>query len=260
MVVKVDYLVVCSDKTNLIELLTETLENALESVDDEPPEEEELKQWIDIHLPKKRRDGCQIYRFSVAFNSAEERMEKLIRGFSNSVACSNEEGIKHLLKLKDPQLRYKLRNYGKEIFNIEMKLREALSLIYIDTYHKDFYDLLQLRNRRRGCTPDRLRKYHENQSFCLLFSEYKNIHDLNQITIHNLNQITKDQYIYFLDSLSDLVKPIEKLRNCVAHNRSIPKNIMDNYNETKGPLLDKINKFLKEQEKSKVSNETELRN
>ena len=260
MVVKVDYLVVCSGEMDLMELLMETLESALESVDDDPPEEKELMQWINLHSPKRRKDGCQIYRFSVAFDSAGGRMEKLIRFFSNSVACSNEEGIKHLLKLKDPQLRYKLRNYGKEIFNIEMKLREALSLIYINTYDKDFYDLLQLRNRRRGCTPDWLRKYHENQSFCLLFSEYKNIHDPNPITIHNLNPITKDQYISFLDSLSDLVKPIEKLRNCVAHNRSIPKKIMDNYNETKGPLLDKINKFLKEQEKSKVSNETKLRN
>ena len=236
MVVKIDYLAVYSGEMDLIELLMEVLENALESVDDDPPEEEELTQWINLHHPTRRKDGCRIYRFSVTFNSEERRMGLLTQRFNNFVAGSTREGIKHLLKLNDPHLRCILRAYEKEIFNIEMKLREALSLIYIDTYDKDFYDLLQLRNRRRGCTPDRLRKYHENQSFCLLFSEYKNIHDLNPIT--------KDQYIYFLDSLSDLVEPIEKLRNCVAHNRSIPKIIIKNYKEAKEPLLDKINKFL----------------
>ena len=252
MIVKVDYLVVCSSKTNLMEVLTETLENALEALDDEPPEEGILKQWIDIRPPKKRKDEHLIYRFSAAFNSTEERMEALIRGFSNSVANSIEEGIEHLLKLNDPQLQSTLRDYGKEIFEIEMKLREALSLIFIDTYGENFYDLLKHPNLPRECTPDRMRRHHENQFFFLLFRHYKQIHDRNPIT--------EERYINFLDSLRDIVEPIEKLRNCVAHNRSIPADVINNYKEAKGPLLNKINEFLKEQTNHEVINETKTRN
>ena len=257
MVVKVDYLVACSSKTNLMEFLMEILEDALDTVDNEPPEEEDLKQWIDIRSPKRQRNGCQIYRFSVTFNSTGEQMEVLIRKFSDSVAGSAEEGIKHLLKLNDPQLQRTLRAYGKEIFKIEMKLREALSLIFVDTYGKDFYNLLHETNvipatppQRR--TPKLMNASHENEFFHLVFSKYKKLKDCNPII--------EKEYIDFLASLRDQVKWIEKLRNCVAHNRSIPEDIIANYKTEKVTLLEGINAFLTKQEKSKVNYETETRN
>lgn len=257
MIVKVDYLVACSIKINLMEFLTELLEDALDAVDNEPPEEEDLKQWIDIRSPKRQRNGCQIYRFSVTFNSAGEQMEVLIQKFSDSVAGSAEEGIKHLLKLNDPQLQRTLRAYGKEIFKIEMKLREALSLIFVDTYGKDFYNLLHETNVTPVTpppqrTPKRMNESYENEFFHLQFRQYKKLNDCNPII--------EKEYIDFLASLRGQVKWIEKLRNCVAHNRSIPEDIITNYKTEKVTLLEGINAFLKKQEKSKVNNKTKTRN
>ena len=257
MVVKVDYLVVCSSKTNLMEFLTEILEDALDAVDDEPPEEEDLKQWIDIRSPKRQRNGCQIYRFSVAFNSVGERMEVLIRKFSDSVEGSTEAGIKHLLKLNDPQLQRTLRAYGKEIFKIEMKLREALSLIFVDTYGKDFYNLLHETNvipatPPQQRTPKLMNESYENEFFHLVFRQYKELNDCNPII--------EKEYIDFLASLRNQVKWIGKLRNCVAHNRSIPEDMIANYETEKVTLLEEINAFLKKQEKSKANNKTETGN
>ena len=120
MVVTVDYLVVCSGdmdlsgEMGLIELLTEMLKSALASVDDEPPVDEVLEQQITIRYTKTREDFLYICGFSVEFDSAEERMSELIDNFSESVVDCEDEGIKHLLKLNDPQLQRTLRDYGKK--------------------------------------------------------------------------------------------------------------------------------------------------
>ena len=271
----------------LIELLTEVLKNALESVDDEPPVEEVLEQQITIRYIKAREDGRWACGFSVTFDSAEEQMEDLINNFSEFVAdytadCTDDR-IKHLLKLNDPQLQRTLRDYGKEIFDIEMKLREALSLIFIDTYGKDFYDFVNETNVKPISPPPakEMSDSYENQFFFLLFSQYIQINDSKKITdlsrikeyieqaedLEDLNRmiipkkpIIKKPYDDFLASLKERVDSIEKLRNCVAHNRSIPEEIIEDYEMAKEPLLELINEFLKEQANPEVEGETETEN
>ena len=58
--------------------------------------------------------------------------------------------------------------------------------------------------------------------------------------------ITEERYVDFLASLRQRVDPIEKLRNCVAHNRSISQRIIDDYEMAKGPLLEEIDALLEE--------------
>ncbi len=254
MSVTVDYLVVCSSEIGLsgemglIELLTEMLKSALAAIDDEPPGVEELEQHITIRHTTTREDGRWTCGFSITFDSAEEQMEDLINNFSEFVAdCTadcTDERIKHLLKLNDPQLQRTLRDYGKEIFEIEMKLREALSLIFIDTYGKDFYDFLNETNIDPVTPPPRrtaklMNESYENEFFHLVFRQYKKLNDCNPI-------IGK-QYIDFLASLENQVEWIEQLRNCVAHNRSIPEDIIANYETEKTTLLKEIDNFLNSQ-------------
>lgn len=254
MAVTVDYLIVCSDEMNLsgkmglIELLTDMLQSALEAVDDEPPEDEELEQFITIRYTKTREDGRWVCGFSVEFNSTEGQIGDLINNFNEFVAdytadCTDDR-IKHLLKLNDPQLQHTLRDYGKEIFDIEMKLREALSLIFIYTYGKDFYELLNETNvdprtPASQRTPKLMNESYENEFFHLLFRQYKKLNDCNLII--------EKEYIDFLASLRDQVKWIEKLRNCVAHNRSIPEDLIANYETEKTTLLKEIDNFLNSQ-------------
>ena len=281
MSVTIDYLVVYSEEMDLMELLTEMLKNALEDVDDEPPEEEELRQYINIRYTKRREDHLRICGFSVEFDSTEERMSELIDNFSESIADCDDEGIKHLLKLNDPQLRHTLRDYGDEIFEIEMKLREALSLIFVKSYDEDFYDLLKEVNVNPSPreSAERMRKYYENQFFFLMFRDYIRINDRTSPSLNEIfknigqaenfeelkqmitsNPITEGRYAGFLASLVEQVEPIEELRNCVAHNRSIPEKTMDNYEKVRKPLLDNINKFLEQQANHEGSYETETEN
>lgn len=292
MAVTVDYLVVCSGdmdlsgEMGLIELLTEMLKSALASVDDEPLADEVLEQQITIRYTQTREDGRWACGFSIEFDSVEERIEDLINNFSEFVAdytadCTDDR-IKHLLKLNDPQLQHTLRKYGKEIFEIEMKLREALSLIFIDSYGKDFYDLLNENkvDPRSPPSAKEMSESYENQFFFLTFRDYIQINNLWQPNLSRIkeyieqaedladlkrlitpkNPITKTEYVDFLESLESRVDSIEKLRNCVAHNRSIPDEIIEDYEMAKEPLLESINGFLEEQTNHEVINETETRN
>ena len=298
MSVKVDYLVVCSKGKDLTLISAKLLEDAIktiyneESIYNEPPEEEELRQYIAINYIKNRDDGRWICGFSVDFDIASvdfdiasEEMGKLIREFSTTVAKSTDDGIEHLLKLNDPQLQCTLRRYGDEIFEIEMKLREALSLIFIKTYDEndeDVYNLLKKVNvtLAQRESPERMRKYYENQFFYLSFREYKHINEskpANKVSevleyigeaedfkdlqrIIAANPIKEDRYADFLASLTDQVESIELLRNCVAHNKPIPERTLDNYNKVSKPLLKSIKDFLKEEANHEVNDETETRN
>ena len=213
MAVTVDYLVVCSGEMNLsgemglIELLAEVLKNALESVDDEPPADEVLEQQITIRYIKTREDGRWACGFSVTFDSAEEQMEDLINNFSEFIAdytadCTDDR-IKHLLKLNDPQLQRTLRDYGKELFDIEMKLREALSLIFIDTYGKDFYEFVNETKVNPISPPPakQMSESYENQFFFLLFSHYIRINNPKQ---PDIDQDKIAEYIEQAEDLEDL--------------------------------------------------------
>ena len=283
MTVTVDYLVVYSEELDLMDLLTEMLKNALEDVYDEPPEEEELSQYITIRHTTPREDGRRICGFSVEFDSAVEGMGELVHDFSQSVADCTDEGIRHLLKLNDPQLRRTLRDYGDEIFEIEMKLREALSLIFVDTYGQNFYTLLkEVRvepTGREAPEESQMQAHCENQFFFLVFSDYININVRKQLNLDRIvgymgqaedfeglkqmittDPITKERYVDFLESLKQRVDPIEKLRNCVAHNRSISQKIIDDYEMAKDLLLEEIKEFLEEQENSEENGETETGN
>ena len=237
MAVTVDYLVVYSGDKALMDLLTATLENALEGVDDELSDEDELTPPITIRHTKTRAGGQQICGFSVEFDTEEEQMGALIDDFSDSVSGLTDDGIEHLLKLNDPHLRRTLRDYAEEIFEIEMKLREALSLIFVDAYGEDFYDLLKDTNVRFSPpNAERMREYHENQFFFMLFRHYKEI--------NKRSPITEERYVEFLDNLEEEIVLIEELRNCVAHNRSIPEKAIADYDSAKNRLLAEIDELL----------------
>ena len=152
-----------------------------------------------------------------------------------------------------------------------MQLREALTLIFVDTYGEDFYALLKdvTVEPTGGRAPEQsqMQAQYENQFFFLLFSNYINVNVRRPLSVKRIEEymkraeafeelkgmitaerpITEGRYIDFLDKLKKEVKLIEELRNCVAHNRSIPEDISANYEKAKNRLLKEINELLTSQ-------------
>ena len=273
---KVDFLIFHSATANLMEVLLDSLSQAYQDNYDEPPEIEELLQFIDIRYSKKHvrpseegesGETCSICGFSVDFDAEEENVaENLVKGFCESLE-QNDEVIEHVLKLNDPYLRKINRKYADEIFEIEMKLREAISLIFLDTYGDNFYNLLtevNVKPSEKDLKPEQMQARWENEFFYLLFSDYPKLNERKQPNStkgliqligqaddyeafkHMLTSkpIGNEQYMDFLASLQTHVDPIEKLRNCVAHNRAIPQRVIDNYETAKEPLISSIESLL----------------
>ncbi len=103
----------------------------------------------------------------------------------------------------------------------------------------------------------------ENQFFHLTFSQYINLNQRIELKLPDILQSIRNTEEYdtfrteilrvpveqeedaeFLASLKDLMDPIERMRNCVAHNHRPTKSINDNYPDARSRLEERLNEYL----------------
>ena len=170
-------------------------------------------------------------------------------------------------------MQEKHQEYAKEIFNLEMRLREILSFIFLDTYKGDYYNLaketdVKIQPLNKGNKPNEeyYDSHFENEFFFLLFSNYIRLSNLKEIEYSDFIEafldadswgglqqkiqnrgIIKKEYQDFLAGIKQNLDPIENIRNCIAHNRSIPKSdnykTITDYNKAKKELDESIDTF-----------------
>lgn len=273
-VAQVDYIIVHQAGLNLQELLSQKLVEAFENAYIELPKEDGLPKVPENVLAirytkslsksvKQAFSGVSLYLEQ--FDDGEVEIAKLVSDFSALISSAQKEGIIHVVKLYDQKLHLEHAQYAQEIFEIEMKLREVFSVIFIDTYETGFHNLLNdvvVPLSEKPQESQMLTRL-ENQFFYLTFSGYKNLNDKKKIGIDQmvklLGQVSdfgsfqarltqlpvqKEEYADFITSLKAIVDPIDKLRNCVAHNRTIPAEVKENYSEAKKKLTELIDEFL----------------
>lgn len=264
-----NYLVVHSQEADVEAFLVEILRNAL--ANDADFSEEDLSDAVTLSYCHKREDKRCISGISVHvdLDISLTRAEDIIEDVSTSLADYDEEGIEHVLKLYDPVLRDKNLEIAKEIFEIEMKLREALALIFIDTYGGDYYNLLKevFTNTKGDADAKLMKTYFQDEFFYLEFKSYiainkrkvptdtkqliqcirdsKDIEELHH-KLSDKSPVSRPLYKGFLKGLNQYMSQIETVRNCVAHNRAITQTAFDNFQVIKDKLLEFIEDFLKE--------------
>lgn len=169
--------------------------------------------------------------------------------------------IYHVVKFEDHELCNELRNYGDEIFALEMKVRRVLTLIYLHAYTEPYNllrdDDVQPMSKER-LAHAQMKNSAENQFFHLTFSQYIRLNTRHEIKLHDVISAVRDaaSFELFRDELSrapimheddaDLIvglrermNAIEAMRNCVAHNRRPPQRMIADYNNAR-PLLEEI--------------------
>ncbi|EKF86842.1 hypothetical protein [Methanobacterium formicicum] len=124
----------------------------------------------------------------------DDLIDEVISSFNDELK-SNE--IEAIFKYYDNDLGNELKKYHSKIFEIEMKIREVISFILIDTYGNDFYDLFKEINIGKFQYPkkrmvkveyeqnvlksnesmrkDYLSTFFENESFYLNFGQYQKL-------------------------------------------------------------------------------------
>lgn len=179
------------------------------------------------------------------------------------VEALNTPPVVHLVKFEDPLLRIDLARWAEEIFELEMKLRRVLTLVYLHAYQEgDAYDLLceesvQPINKERP-KPEHMKERAENQFFHLTFSQYVGLNRRPEFKLTDLLELVRNKEAYdafrnelsrtpvededdavLLAGLKERMDAIEAMRNCCAHNRRPSKKVEENYINVR-PLLDQL--------------------
>lgn len=171
--------------------------------------------------------------------------------------------IFHVVKFEDPVLRAQLVQWAEEMFDLEMKLRRVLTLIYLYANSGvDPWDLLRDDSvqpmAKEKPTTSQMRAAVENQFFHLTFGQYVDLNRRPQFNLPALLEVIRDKTSYehlrveidrspieheddavLLAGLKERMDAIERMRNCVAHNRCPNKRVVENY-ENARPLVDKM--------------------
>ncbi len=267
--VSVSYQVIFNDNYNFKEELKELLKTTFEQNYDEFSEEK-IDTYIEITYEKQLKDDKHLIGFEINFSEIGSEINKFIKDFSENLKDS--EKINLVLKFYDSDLLTFLSELYKELFKTEMKLREIVSFIFIDTY-KSSDDLLKeveitpKFNGRKDLQKDMnkrknyLEERYENEFFHILFSDYVNLTKLKDLRNEDFywiakisknfkefkekiieRGIRKEEYKTFITDIKQIMSRLEKIRNCIAHNRMLESEDINDY-ET---LLEEINKKIDE--------------
>ena len=189
-----------------------------------------------------------ILGFAIELPEDTDEAQALVERFSQALA--EADIISHIVKFEDPLLCNNLIEWSKKIFSLEMKLRRVLSLIYLNAYQGDFYNLLREESVKCMAPPtaEDMQNARENHFFHLTFSQYVQLNnrpdpqlrdlllnirstesydflyaELNRKPVQDLNDAA------LLLDLKDKMGAIEKMRNCVAHNRQPSRRTIGSY-------------------------------
>ena len=256
-------------KSKLVESLRETLISNYYEFD-----EERLDEFIDIQYNLEIEDKKVLVGFIFEF-------EKLINVDPNIIVedyrenLSAQKSIELVLKFYDEILLDFLLSVYPRIFKLEMALREALSLIFIEKYKSDYHNLIkdttvkpQMDKSILKNTQQKTRvftKRMENEFFYLLFSDYTKLSQQKDLSHADLFSITERSNSYeefknnildrklsnpnslnLISNITPIMQNLEKIRNSIAHNRSLSNNDLNNYEKYIDTINSYVNSFFTE--------------
>ena len=204
---------------------------------------------IQITLERNLDSGEKLCFFTIQIDEDsydENKYDSLIEGFITRLKAIN--GYLRLVKLTDDFRVKKYLSYFNEIAEIEMKIREVFSYIFYNRYtHEEVDELNEYTVKYPAEKPKKedFIERMENPFFYFTFNGYKDyfleprdipfdIKDFKDlifkiktsIDLEKLKEVLEvkgiiiPKHIDFILGIKEDLTSIEKLRNCVAHNRT----------------------------------------
>jgi len=270
----VSYQIVFKTKQDFKSGILDALQQSLEDLYVDQYDAATVADAIRIKYEKALEDDTRVI-VGLEITLLEDLPEKaeLVERMNDNLLSSDE--IEAVFKFDDSDLFMKLDAIHSDLFTMEMRLREAMTLIFIDTYGTDYYDLMKETNVKprldgksnlltnQNQKESYLRNRLENEFFYILFDQYDKLGELKSMKIEDLvsmaesakdfdefrNQmifrgILKEDYLDFISSIRADMGILEKARNCFAHNRSLSETDLISFDRVKEGLLRKIDSFL----------------
>jgi hypothetical protein len=262
--------IVFTKKVNFIGEITKILRTSFEEIYLEKTEDD-LKDYIQIKYIYVISNKRFLIGFNIDFEDIETDIDSAIKTFCKNI--QENENCEFIVKFYDDNLLSNLKTLYDEVFEIEMKLREIITFIFISTYENDYYNLLdfqkinpKIKRVKKQGIPDFLKDRFQNEFFFLTFSDYRSLKVpdiIKSSTVINLlaenNKTTKtlkrsilnlgvfkeekSKYVDFLNSIEEDLESIETIRNCVAHNRQPTDEEIQNYEKARDNLNQKMESF-----------------
>ena len=186
------------------------------------------------------RTSCVLIGFALDLPDEIESIRAVVDDFA--VSLPETSPIYHVVKFEDPLFKEYLAERAAEIFDLEMKLRRVLSIIYLNSYQgEEPFKLLRDEGvRPLKKTKEQMETAIENQFFYLLFRHYRDLNQCSQLT----SRIESKDGVDLIADLKDLIEPIEDMRNCVAHNRRPTDEITESYPNALQILDGRLDQYL----------------
>ena len=239
--------------------------------------EEQLPESI-IRIKYIKRHDEDINKYIVGFevfldDTMDFDIERVMTGIKERL--KDNEYIDVAFKFEDPYLLKLLSEIHVKLYDLEMKLREVISFIFLDVYGGDYYnllkdvDLIPQFERRANLAKDEeqrrqfLSRSLENEFFHILFSQYCKLTErkpLKQSDLFLIAEISnnfdefknnilrrgirKEKYLDFINSIKADMETLENVRNCVAHSRTPTDDELINYEKSAAEVQKRIDDFL----------------
>lgn len=253
----------------LVDLLREVVAEAVEDLPIAPDVDDLMHQGIPIRwqIEHGGRTLCRIVLDLEEISGDAADRATFADGFLSRLVGETER-VETCVRFYDVRLLEVNRRLAEEIFELEMRIREALTLLICSAGASgSVTSLLAECVAAPKDVPDAdgLRRPHaENELFYLLFSDYTNINgvrkrDLTSVIaaaaahedfeefrryITRTDVVDDDALQTFVSQLKTLMDPIEKVRNAVAHNRTVRQRLLGNYETARNELEVVLNKTL----------------
>jgi hypothetical protein len=196
--------------------------------------------------------------------------DRLTQGFCKEIRDRTTEdipGLYHMIRLTSLTQLRENEIFFREIYDIEMRLREVLSYIFLDQYPDRPYRFLdgnavKLQGDRSNHAPEYLKAHDENQLFHILFNEYAYLNQqpvskpqelLQLIREHteyaDLHEalrespIREEKHVALIAALQQLAPAVDEVRNAIMHNRELSRAVRENYDQVKPRFLQLIEDF-----------------
>ena len=233
----------------------------------------DLKTAIDfvaIRQIKKLNGDNNICFFEIEIDETSYDLSKydiFIEGFLTRL--KEVSGFVRIIKFIDQIRNLEYEKIYSEIAFIEMKLREVFSFIFYSKYSVGQVDVLEEYDIKYPAEKPLIKDFedrYENPFFYFTFTGYYQFDKPKELPVKdiipliqtneqynnlrnylNLRGILEERHIDFLKRIREKLSSIETVRNCVAHNRAIPKRALLSYEKVKPEVHKFIDDFWAEE-------------
>lgn len=228
---------------------------------------DESRRWVAVeYFTRYAADGRHVAGFTIDFSELDGFSDLKRLMHSVGEALRDHPDTETLLRYDDDLMQGKAIELHREVWEIEMKLRETINYILsfnlpgreMGNMIGEFKDIQIANDNMRKNEPHRLKTFRdnfENELFYILFNQYGYFREpittkpdevvkilsqardfeefKSKVILRGITDQLNPNHVWFVHEISSFLNPLEKLRNEIMHNRALKEEQITGFGEAK---------------------------